>query len=237
MARPDILDALAVERHTLAGPHLLDPCPHSFGDVRLAPPEGLVARGGDFRPATIIQAYRSGVFPWPQRGKELLWFSPDPRATIPLDGLHVSRRLERTLRQGAFRLTVDAAFDAVINECARGRPEGTWITRRLRDAYQELHRLGYAHSFEAWAADGELAGGLYGIAIGAMFGAESMFHRVTDASKAAMVGMVSHGRRIGIELLDIQVLSAHTASMGAVEISRDEYLDRLTVALSHGVAW
>lgn len=237
MARPDILDALAVERHTLARPHLLDPCPHSFGDVRRAPPGGLVARGGDFRPGTIVHAYRSGVFPWPQRGHEHLWFSPDPRAIIPLDGLHVSRRLERTLRQGRFLLTVDAAFDRVIDACARGRPEGTWITRRLREAYQELHRLGYAHSFEAWTAQGELAGGLYGIAVGAMFGAESMFHLATDASKAAMAGMVAHARLIGVELLDIQVLSPHTGSMGAIEISRAEYLERLTVALTRRAAW
>ena len=146
-----------VEVHTRLPPQPLPPCAYSFGEVRRAPAHGLVGRGADFRPETIVHAYRCGVFPWPQRGEEFLWFSPDPRAIIPMDGLHISARLERRLRQGRFRLTVDADFERVITECGRAREEGTWITTRLRRAYLELHELGYAHSFEAWTADGELA--------------------------------------------------------------------------------
>ena len=226
-----------VEVHTRLPPRPLPPCAYSFGEVRRAPAHGLVGRGADFRPETIVHAYRCGVFPWPQRGEEFLWFSPDPRAIIPMDGLHISARLERRLRQGRFRLTVDADFERVITECGRAREEGTWITTRLRRAYLELHELGYAHSFEAWTADGELAGGLYGIGVAGMYGAESMFHRITDASKVAMVAMMAHCQRIGVQFIDIQVLSPHTESMGAVEISRDQYLVRLESALRQGVRW
>jgi leucyl/phenylalanyl-tRNA--protein transferase len=163
----------------------------------------------------------------------LLWFSPDPRAVIPIGGLHVSRRLARTLRSGRFTATVNAAFEAVVRACAV-RDEGTWITPALIDGYRELHRLGWAQSIETWTADGELAGGLYGVRVGGMFGAESMFHRVDDASKAAMVAMMEWVQREGIELVDIQVLTPHTASMGGIEISRAEYLRRLRRALSGG---
>ncbi len=232
-----LLDSLELQVYTTAPQQPLLPCAYSFGDVQRAAAHGLVGRGADFRPETIVEAYRRGVFPWPQRGQEYLWFSPDPRAIIPIDGLRVSSRLARTLRQGRFRLSVDAAFERVISECGRGREEGTWITTRLRRAYLELHALGYAHSFEAWTAEGELAGGLYGIGVGGMYGAESMFHRVTDASKVAMAAMMAQCQRIGVQLVDIQVLSPHTESMGAIEISREEYLSRLGSVLRRDVRW
>jgi leucyl/phenylalanyl-tRNA--protein transferase len=201
---------IAIELHTPCAPQPLPPCAYAFPDARRAPKDGLVGLGGDFEPATVVAAYRGGIFPWPHAGREFAWFSPDPRAVIPTSGLHVSRRLARTLRQRRFRVTLDAAFKDVMVACAH-RPEGTWITPRLIGGYARLHELGWAHSFEAWDAEGRLAGGLYGVAVGAMFGAESMFHRVTDASKVTMAAMMQHAQRIGIELLDIQVLTPHCA--------------------------
>jgi leucyl/phenylalanyl-tRNA--protein transferase len=192
--------------------------------------------GGDFEPATIVAAYRAGIFPWPHDEIEHAWFSPDPRAIIPVGGLHIARRLARTVRSGHFRVTLDAAFEHVMIACAV-RTDGTWITPALIDGYTRLHQFGWAHSFEAWAADGSLAGGLYGVGVGGMFGAESMFHHATDASKVAMVAMMQHAERIGLQLIDIQVLTPHTESMGAVEISRAEYLERLGRALEAEVDW
>jgi leucyl/phenylalanyl-tRNA--protein transferase len=229
-------DLIALEIHTSGPPQPLPPCRYLFPDPRDADPSGPVVIGGDFEPATIIAAYRNGIFPWPHPAEELLWFSPDPRAIIPLEGLHISRRLERTIRGGRFRITLDAAFEQVMRACAV-REEGTWITPSLIDGYVRLHAAGWAHSFEAWTADGELAGGLYGVAVGSLFGAESMFHRVTDASKVAMAAMMEHARRIGLTLIDVQVLTAHTASMGAIEIPRATYLDTLAHALTHDTNW
>ena len=199
-------------------------CRFSFPDPRKADAEGFIAHGGDLEPATLIAAYRSGIFPWPFDGHELLWWSPDPRAVIPVDSLRVSRRLARTLRRGAFRVTINAAFDDVVDACAAR--EETWITPGLRRAYGRLHALGWAHSVEVWM-DGVLAGGLYGVVVGGLFAAESMFHRATDASKIAMVALVQHARRAGVTLIDAQVPSAHITSMGAVTVPRAEYLDRL----------
>ena len=150
--------------------------------------------------ATLIAAYRRGIFPWPYDARMLLWWSPDPRAVLPLDGLHVARRLARTLRQGRFRVTLNAAFPDVIDGCA-ARAE-TWITPAIREAYVRLHDLGWAHSVEVWV-DAALAGGLYGLAIGGLFAAESMFHRVSDASKVAVVALVEHARRVGTTLIDV----------------------------------
>ncbi|MGE3077161.1 MAG: leucyl/phenylalanyl-tRNA--protein transferase [Dehalococcoidia bacterium] len=197
----------------------------------------MIGEGADFAPATILAAYRRGIFPWPHGSTEYLWFSPNPRAIIPLEGLVVSRRLGRTIRSGRFRVTVDAAFEAVMEACSEGRDDGTWITPALIEGYCELHRMGWAHSFEVWNRDSELVGGLYGIGIGAMFGAESMFSRERDASKVAMVGLVQQARRIGVELIDIQVLTEHTERMGAVEIARDAYLRRLGEAIGKAVEW
>ena len=215
----------------------LPPCPYAFPDARLVSGDGPAAHGGDFEPATIVAAYRGGLFPWPHAAQELLWFSPDPRGVLPIDGLNVSRRLERTVRSGRFRVTIDAAFEDVIRACADRGDEGTWITPRIIDGYTRLNALGWAHSVEVWTAEGELAGGLYGVAVGALFGAESMFFRVRDASKVAMVAMMEHARRIGIELIDVQVLTPHTERMGAIEVPRGRYLDALADALRHEVDW
>ncbi len=229
---------IGVKSHTRGPAQPLPQSRYRFPDPANFPAEGLIAAGGDFAPATVIEAYRTGIFPWPHPSAELLWFSPDPRAILEPGGVHISRRLARTLRQGRFHATVDAAFEQVIRACAdRPDDEGTWITDRLVRGYLELHDLGWAHSIETWTADGELAGGLYGIAVGAMFGAESMFHRVTDGSKAAMVAMALHADAIGVQFIDIQVLTPHTASMGGIEIPRAAYLARLRDALAVEARW
>jgi leucyl/phenylalanyl-tRNA--protein transferase len=191
---------------------------------------GLVGIGGDLGPDTLLEAYRSGVFPWYDEGMPVCWWSPDPRAVIELDGLHVSRRLARTLRSGRFAVTVDREFAAVIRGCADRPDEGTWIVPDMVAAYERLHELGHAHSVEVWQ-DGALAGGLYGVAVGGLFAGESMFHRRTDASKVALVTAVGRLRERGFRLFDVQFVTELTARMGAVEIPRKEYLTRLKAAL------
>ena len=193
-----------------------------------AEPSGLLAIGGDLRPERLLLAYRSGIFPWYDE-EPILWFSPDPRMLLAPADLHVARRLERTLRQRRFELTLDRAFPEVIAACAaveRGDAAGTWITPEMKDAYCALHELGFAHSCEAWQ-EGELVGGVYGVSIGAGFFAESMFHRRRDASKAAFVGLVRQLARWGFELFDCQLHTDHLARLGAVETPRQEFLRRL----------
>ena len=224
---------VVVARTTPVAP--LPACRFRFPDPRRAAAEGLVASGGDLEPSTIITAYRCGIFPWPAQGLDLLWWSPDPRAVVPIEGLHVSRRLRQTLRQRRFRATIDADFSAVIAACAERGDEETWITPALRAAYERLHALGWAHSIEVWTAGGVLAGGLYGLAIGGLFAAESMFHRVSDASKVALVALVQQCRAAGMSLLDVQMPSPHLASMGAVTVPRREYLRRLAHAVDCAV--
>jgi leucyl/phenylalanyl-tRNA--protein transferase len=218
-------------------PQPLPRCPWKFPDPRRLDDHGLVGEGADFAPSTIVTAYARGIFPWPHPENERLWFSPNPRAIIPLDGLHISRRLGRTIRSGKFRATVDAAFGAVMRACAAERSDGTWITPSLIGGYLALHELGWAHSLEVWNPEGALAGGLYGVGVGAMFGAESMFHFESDASKVAMVALLQHAHAIGLELIDVQVLTDHTERMGAVEISRGEYLERLDHAIRRECSW
>ncbi len=204
-------------------------------DVPWIPPafadeNGMVGVGGLLDPPNLLRAYSEGVFPWFSEGDPVLWWSPDPRAVFDIDGLHVSRRLARTLRAGTFQITHNTAFGSVMRACS-DRVEGTWITPDMLDAYEEMHRLGYAHSTEAWS-NGELVGGVYGVALGALFAAESMFFRRSDASKAALVGLFERLKERGFELVDTQMLTEHTESLGAYEISRDEYLDRLRFALA-----
>lgn len=218
-----------------SSPAPLAACRYRFPDPETADAEGLVVHGGDLEPSTLIEAYRHGIFPWPYDDKALLWWSPDPRAVLPLEALHVSHSLARTLRRGRVRVTVNAAFPAIIEGCA-ARDE-TWITPALRAAYVRLHALGWAHSVEVWGADGALAGGLYGVAIGGLFAAESMFHHARDASKIALVGLVQHARRVGTTLIDVQVPSPHLASLGARAIPRRLYLGLLAVALRRRVAF
>jgi leucyl/phenylalanyl-tRNA--protein transferase len=169
------------------------------------------------------------VFPWYDESLPVCWWSPDPRAIIPLDGFHISRRLARTIRAGRFKITINQGFSAVMYGCSH-RTEGTWITRDMIAAYQRLHELGHAHSVEAWRGD-VLAGGVYGVALGGLFSAESMFHRIADASKVALAALVDQLRTREYELLDVQMLTEHTAKQGAVEIPRGEYLRRLRAAV------
>jgi leucyl/phenylalanyl-tRNA--protein transferase len=197
---------------------------------------GLVAVGGDLNPHRLIRAYQNGVFPWYNEGDPICWWSPDPRAIFEIGGMHVSRRLRRTIRSGRFRHTVNQDFSGVIHACAEGREDGTWITPEMIDAYQALHSLGYAHSVEAWC-DGELAGGVYGVAIGGFFAGESMFHRQTDASKAALVYLAQRLASRGFLLFDIQFLTDHTARLGAIEIPRDRYMNALAAALRRRVSF
>jgi leucyl/phenylalanyl-tRNA--protein transferase len=196
----------------------------------LADENGLVAIGGDLRPERLLNAYRNGVFPWFDDTTPILWWSPDPRAIFEIGGLHVSRRLRRTLRSGHFTLTIDRDFAGVIRGCADRPGEGNWITPDMTAAYQTMHRLGHAHSVEAWR-DGLLAGGVYGVAINGFFAGESMFSRVRDASKVALATLMDHLKRRGFLLFDIQFLNPHTERLGAIEIPRTEYLERLKNAL------
>jgi leucyl/phenylalanyl-tRNA--protein transferase len=195
----------------------------------------VVGVGADLEPGTLLSAYRSGLFPMPLGRRRLGWWSPDPRAVIPLDGLRVSRSLRRSLTR--FELSLDTDFPAVVERCADPRRPHGWITPDIVRAYTRLHELGWAHSVEVWH-HGRLAGGLYGVGIGGLFAGESMFHTVTDASKVALVGLVQHLRASGATLLDVQWLTPHLASLGAVEIPRAQYLDRLASAVAEpGVAW
>jgi len=205
-------------------------------DPATALPNGLVAAGGDLAPGTVLAAYRSGIFPWPDSEERLLWWSPDPRTVLPLDRFHESRSLARTRRRGRFEVTIDRACEDVITGCAADRDGGTWITAGMKAAYLDLHRLGWVHSIEIWSS-GRLAGGLYGIAIGAFFAAESMFHRVSDASKVAVAELVEHLRERRFTLLDVQLWTPHLASLGAREIGREEYLSLLTTAIASPVVF
>ncbi|HZA80421.1 MAG TPA: leucyl/phenylalanyl-tRNA--protein transferase [Actinomycetes bacterium] len=204
-----------------------------FPDPATAGEDGLVGIGADLEPATLLDAYRRGIFPWPHPGVPLPWFSPDPRGVIPLDGLVVSRSLRARLRRSGWETTVDRAFAAVLAGCAdrRGTPreDGTWITPAMRVAYQRLHDLGHAHSLEVWAG-GELVGGLYGVGLGGVFTGESMFHLATDASKVALVDLVARLAEAGGRLIDVQMVTPHLASLGARDLPRAEFLERLAEA-------
>lgn len=192
----------------------------------------MVAIGRDFRPATLLTAYRAGIFPWPHSREMVPWCCPDPRAIKPIDGeLHWSRSLRRTLRRGAFRVTVDACFERVMRTCGELREEGTWITEEMIGGYVALHRLGWARSLEVWEGDA-LVGGIYGLMIGGLFAGESMFHTRTDASKVAFASLSERLRDGGATLFDVQVMTDHLASLGCVEISRAEYLRRLSHAIT-----
>lgn len=177
----------------------------------------------------LVAAYRQGIFPMDVDG-EIQWFSPDPRAVIDLDGFHAPRSLRQVYRRGVFEIRINTRFEEVMRACAE-RPEGTWISGEIVDAYTALHRLGLAHSVETWR-EGELAGGLYGVSLGGAFFGESMFHRETDASKVALAALVERMRHRGFLLLDIQFLTPHLARFGAREIPRRAYLRRLAAALA-----
>jgi leucyl/phenylalanyl-tRNA--protein transferase len=194
----------------------------------LIEPNGLLAAGGDLKPERLLAAYTRGIFPWYENGQPILWWSPDPRAVLWPEDLKISRSLRRSIIKGRFTVTVDTAFERIVEECSQRRGGGgaTWITAEMARAYANLHRLGWAHSFEAWC-DGQLAGGLYGVAIGRVFFGESMFTRVTDASKVTLVRAIDQLRGRGFELIDCQVASEHMASLGASALPRGEFIDLL----------
>jgi leucyl/phenylalanyl-tRNA---protein transferase len=202
-----------------------------FPDPNLANAEGLVAVGGDLSVERLLAAYRQGIFPWTAR--PFTWWSPDPRGILELDQFHVPRSLDRVIRRGTFTVTRNQAFAEVIKNCAAAGPGrfGVWITAEFIEAYGRLHRQGHAHSVECWQED-ELAGGIYGVAVGGLFAGESMFHRADNASKVALYHLIQHLRERGFGLFDIQMVTRATQLLGAVEVSRREYLRRLAVAVT-----
>lgn len=207
-------------------------------ELALSEPDGLLAAGGSLAPAVLMEAYQQGIFPWFSEGQPLLWWSPDPRTVIEPGSLHVSRSLRRSLRRHAWRITLDQAFGTVIRACAapRSGTSGTWLCEDMISAYEGLHRLGHAHSLECWR-DGALVGGIYGVWAGAVFCGESMFSRVTDASKVAMRALCRRLSHWGFALLDCQVVNPHLVSMGAREVPRQVFLRVLAdTALANAVS-
>ncbi|QSP93607.1 leucyl/phenylalanyl-tRNA--protein transferase [Marinobacter salinisoli] len=190
-------------------------------------PDGLLALGGDLSTDRILLAYRNGIFPWYSDDQPILWWSPNPRCVLIPEEVHVSRSLRRTLNQQYFRITSNKAFGRIIRLCATTRAEGTWITEDMIESYSELHHQGIAHSIEAWNPEGELAGGMYGLAIGQCFFGESMFSLETNASKAIMVHLANQLREWNYQLMDCQVESPHLLTMGARSIPRREFLSIL----------
>jgi leucyl/phenylalanyl-tRNA---protein transferase len=201
-------------------------------DQALDSPNGLLAAGGDLAPQRLISAYRQGIFPWYEAGQPILWWSPDPRAVLFPERLHVARTLRRSLRDGTHTVTFDRAFDTVVQACTRPRPRQsgqTWITAEMFDAYRRLHHLGVAHSVEVWQGE-RLVGGLYGLALGAAFFGESMFSRVSDASKVALVWLSRQLQAWDYHLIDCQVSSAHLQRLGAIDMPREDFLRALAIA-------
>ena len=205
----------------------LDPQNYNFPPITsaLTEPNGLLAAGGDLHPKRLIQAYRLGIFPWYEESQPILWWSPSPRAVLFPAEIHISRSLKKRLRQGIYRVTCDTVFTDVVQACAnvvRKGPQGTWITNPMLEAYTELYTMGVAHSIEVWRGD-ELVGGLYGIAIGRIFFGESMFSRCTDSSKVALVSLAKQLQTWGFALIDCQISNPHLLSLGAVEISKEQF--------------
>ncbi len=210
-----------------------------FPPVEAAGPDGVLLVGGSLAPDWMLEAYRRGIFPMPitiDRRRMIAWLAPDPRGILELDGLHISRRLARRLRRREFQFTLNQNFADVVEGCAapRGYDDDCWLTLAMQNAYQTLHSLGHAHSVEVWQ-DGWLVGGLFGVAIGGLFCGESMFHRTTDASKAALAFLVEHLRRSGFALCDVQWTNEHTRSLGAIDVPRSEYMERLDEATGRRV--
>lgn len=220
--------------HQPEGPFWLDPesDPAQFPDpsYALEEPNGLLAVGGDLSPARLLNAYRQGIFPWYSDDQPILWWSPNPRAVLFPNEFKIARSLRKTLRKHPFRVTLDTAFAAVIDACSepRSHDAGTWITEEMKQAYVQLHRIGFAHSVECWE-DEELVGGLYGVSMGKVFFGESMFSRRTDASKVGFAHLVEQLKNWGFGLIDCQVHSGHLASLGAEDIPRDEFLGLLDI--------
>ncbi len=197
-------------------------------DRALDEPDGLLAAGGSLNPSRLLRAYRQGIFPWYSPGQPILWWSPDPRLVLFPEAINISRSLAKILRKGRFTVTADTGFEAVIAACAAPRApgQGTWITPAMQRAYGRLHRLGHAHSIETWR-QGELVGGLYGVAVGRVFYGESMFSRVSDASKVALAALATQLRRWDFAVIDCQMHTDHLVSMGAMAIPRPVFLQLL----------
>jgi leucyl/phenylalanyl-tRNA--protein transferase len=206
----------------------------SFPPVEHSTLEGLLAIGGDLQPQRLLEAYRHGIFPWYSEGQPILWWSPDPRTVLFPDHLHISRSLKRSLRPGQFTVTLDNCFETIVRQCAGPRPQypegGTWITPAMIEAYTTLHQEGYAHSVETWRED-QLVGGLYGVAIGSAFFAESMFTKLDDASKVALVTLVRQLQRWKFRIIDCQQSSPHVLRLGAEEIPRRVYIREVATAV------
>lgn len=208
----------------------------------LLSPNGLLAAGGDLSPARLLEAYRHGIFPWFSHGEPILWWSPDPRMVLFPQEFRISHSLRKTLRKGAYEVRADTAFEAVMRECSaprEGPGGGTWIVEEMIEAYCELHRLGHAHSVEVWM-DGELAGGLYGVALGRMFWGESMFSRRSDGSKIALAHLAAQLGKWDFGLIDCQMHTPHLASLGARAIRREEFVaqvQRLAALPGIAVPW
>lgn len=204
-----------------------------FPSPRLAPEEGLLAVGGDLSQERLLLAYRMGIFPWYSGSEPILWWSPDPRLVLYPAELRISKSLQKTINKSVFRVTMDRAFEAVINACAQSRTsadEGTWIVEEMIDAYCNLHISGFAHSVEAWK-DGRLAGGLYGVSLGRCFFGESMFTDISNASKVAFAALVKHLQALNFDLIDCQVTTPHLLRLGAREIPRVQFLNELEKSL------
>lgn len=209
----------------MSEPHWVFPPPSSADE------HGIVGVGADLQPETMLAAYSQGIFPMPlKKDGPVAWWSPDPRAIMPVDGVHISRSLRRSMRR--FEVTIDTAFGEVLDACADpARPQG-WIDTQMKDAYRRLHEAGFAHSVEVRDRDGVLVGGLFGIGFDKFFAGESMFHHRTDASKAALVATCAYLAEAGVTMFDVQWLTPHLESMGAIEVPRTEYLRRLAEAVS-----
>ncbi len=206
-----------------------------FPSPYLASREGLLAIGGDLSLKRLLLAYSNGIFPWYSEGEPILWWSPDPRLVLYPNELKVSRSLKKVINQNVFEVTMDRAFEKVITECAQVRlenQEGTWIVEDMIQAYCHLHECGFAHAVEVWQ-ENSLAGGLYGVSLGRCFFGESMFTRITNASKVALVALVEHLRPLDFAFIDCQIATAHLTRFGAREISRSRYLDELAGALDN----
>ena len=206
-------------------------------DPSQAREDGLVAVGGDLSVERLLEAYQSGLFPW--SANPITWWSPDPRGVLPVGAVHVSRSLARTLRQAPYTVTFDQNFSAVIRACAevpRSGASSTWISPQLLEAYEQLAQAGHAHSVECWQ-EGRLMGGVYGVSVGGFFAGESMFHRADNASKVALVHLDRHLARRGFTLLDCQMVTSVTRSLGATEIPRADYLERLSRAVGQPSRW
>tara|TARA_B100000700_G_C14924565_1_gene798711 strand:+ start:143 stop:838 length:696 start_codon:yes stop_codon:yes gene_type:complete len=217
------------------------PRTYFFPPLEAASPEGLLAVGGDLNPDRLLSAYHQGIFPWFSDGQPILWWSPDPRAILYPANLHISRSLRKNMRTQGFEVTADRVFDRVIQRCAESRNmrEGTWITSGMQEAYCTLHRMGYAHSVETWQ-NGQLVGGLYGLAIGKAFFGESMFSQITDASKTALVALAASLIASRYHFIDCQVVSEHLNSLGAQAVPRSRFSSELKKAVEipvNGTPW